>query len=257
VVLEDGDPARAAQAARRARNAGVRVSLAQDTLDAVGPPEHVEQLGGAVLLSLSPAAPAAGPMTGKRVLDVVVASLGALALAPLLAGIALAIRLTSPGPVLFWQDRVGLDGRRFRIAKFRTMVVDAEARKDALREHNEAGGGLFKITDDPRVTRVGRLLRRTSLDELPQLINVLRGEMSLVGPRPLVVDEDALIAGWHRDRLALKPGMTGRWQIMGSARIPMDEMVRLDQQYVASWSLWLDLRILLRTVLFVVRRRGL
>jgi lipopolysaccharide/colanic/teichoic acid biosynthesis glycosyltransferase len=145
----------------------------------------------------------------------------------------------------------------FLMLKFRSMVKDAETIKSELRDRNEARGGLFKITDDPRITRVGRFLRRTSLDELPQLFNVLSGSMSLVGPRPLVQDEDALIEGWQRRRLAVKPGMTGLWQIFGSSRIPMPEMVKIDYVYGANWSLWLDLKILLRTVPYVLRRRGL
>ena len=141
--------------------------------------------------------------------------------------------------------------------KFRTMVAGAESQKPALLDRNEAGGGLFKIADDPRTTPAGRMLRRTSLDELPQLINVLRGEMSLVGPRPLVVDEDSRVEGWHRRRLAMPPGMTGSWQVFGSARIPLDEMVKIDYLYGANWSLWSDVKILLRTLPYVLGRRGL
>ena len=137
------------------------------------------------------------------------------------------------------------------------MVDDADAQRAALAHRNEAGGGLFKIEDDPRITRVGRFLRRTSLDELPQLLNVLRGDMSLVGPRPLVVDEDCLIEGLHRHRLLVPPGVTGLWQIFGSARIPLNEMVKIDYLYGANWSLWLDIKILLRTVPFMLGRRGL
>jgi lipopolysaccharide/colanic/teichoic acid biosynthesis glycosyltransferase len=179
-----------------------------------------------------------------------------VASAPLAALIASAVALTSPGPVLFRQRRIGRDGREFTLSKFRSMVHDAEAHKHALRPHNEAEG-LFKIANDPRVTRLGRILRRTSLDELPQLLNVLRGDMSLVGPRPLVPEEDGVIAGWHRRRLHMRPGMTGVWQVMGSARVPMQEMVELDNLYVLSWSPWLDIKILLRTLDFVLGRRGL
>jgi lipopolysaccharide/colanic/teichoic acid biosynthesis glycosyltransferase len=158
--------------------------------------------------------------------------------------------------VLYRQQRVGRDGRTFSMAKFRTMVDRADRQKEALRHHNQADG-LFKIADDPRITRVGRLLRRTSLDELPQLINVLRGQMSLVGPRPLVPEDDQRVEGWYRRRLHLTPGMTGRWQVLGSARIPLQEMVKLDYLYAANWSLWLDVKIMLRTIGFVLSRRGL
>jgi lipopolysaccharide/colanic/teichoic acid biosynthesis glycosyltransferase len=152
---------------------------------------------------------------------------------------------------------VGRDGKHFKICKFRTMCTDAEQRKSELRAINEAEGGLFKIADDPRVTRVGRILRKTSLDELPQLFNVLLGDMSLVGPRPLVLDEDAQIKGWDRRRLQLTPGMTGHWQILGSARVPLHEMVKIDYLYVAGWSLWSDMKILLRTVPYMLSRRGM
>jgi lipopolysaccharide/colanic/teichoic acid biosynthesis glycosyltransferase len=152
---------------------------------------------------------------------------------------------------------MGLGNVPFEICKFRTMVADAESRKAELMNLNEAGGGLFKIEADPRITRVGAFLRRLSLDELPQLFNVLRGEMALVGPRPLVVEEDRRVEGWQRRRLLLPPGMTGLWQVFGSARIPLQEMVKIDYLYGANWSLWLDVKILLRTVPFVLGRRGL
>ena len=193
----------------------------------------------------------------KRGMDLAGASLGLLALTPVLLGSALAIKVTSPGPVFFRQPRIGRDGRAFQILKLRSMVLDAEARKGTLHDANEAHGGLFKIADDPRITSVGRFLRRTSMDELPQLINVLKGEMSLVGPRPLVPDEDERIDGWHRTRLELVPGMTGFWQVNGSSRIPLPEMVKMDYLYGANWSLWLDIKILLRTVPYVLSRRGL
>jgi lipopolysaccharide/colanic/teichoic acid biosynthesis glycosyltransferase len=192
----------------------------------------------------------------KRAFDVAPTSVGLLLVAPLMAAIALAVRLDSKGPVIFRQVRVGRDGRHFSIFKFRTMMVGAEASKDELLARNEAGAGLFKLTEDPRVTRVGRFLRGTSLDELPQLFNVVRGEMSLVGPRPLVVDEDAQVLGLDRSRLHLTPGMTGPWQVLG-ARVPMQEMVGIDYLYVANWSLWLDVKILLRTARHVARRSNL
>jgi lipopolysaccharide/colanic/teichoic acid biosynthesis glycosyltransferase len=180
-----------------------------------------------------------------------------LAIGPLMLLIAIATKLDSRGPVLFRQLRVGQHGQRFHMFKFRTMVRDAEAMKDSLRDLNEAQEGLFKIADDPRVTRVGKLLRKSSLDELPQLFNIIRGEMSLVGPRPLVIEEDQQIEGWQRQRLELMPGMTGQWQILGPARVPLREMVAIDYLYIANWSLWIDIKILLRTVPHVIGRRGL
>ena len=160
--------------------------------------------------------------------------------------IAVLIKRSSPGPVFFRQTRVGRGETRFEIVKFRTMRSDAEERKMELRDRNETRG-LFKIADDPRITGIGRILRRSSLDELPQLINVVRGEMSLVGPRPLVIDEDEQVVGWHRGRLDLTPGMTGAWQILGN-RVPLEDMVSLDYLYIVNWSLWSDIEILLRTV---------
>jgi lipopolysaccharide/colanic/teichoic acid biosynthesis glycosyltransferase len=192
----------------------------------------------------------------KRATDVVGASILLLALAPFLALIAVAIRIDGPGPVLFRQWRVGRDGKPFRLLKFRTMVDGADAMKAALRDRNESDG-LFKIAQDPRITRIGQLLRRMSLDELPQLLNVLRGEMSLVGPRPLIVDEDEKTIGWHRGRLQLTPGMTGQWQILGSSRIPLHEMVAIDYLYVANWSFWADVKIMLRTIPYVLGRHGM
>jgi lipopolysaccharide/colanic/teichoic acid biosynthesis glycosyltransferase len=166
--------------------------------------------------------------------------------------------VTSRGPVFFRQRRVGQWGAPFEIIKFRTMYDGADARKAELEAFNEAAGnGFFKIENDPRVTPVGRVLRRTCIDELPQLMNVVRGEMSLVGPRPLIDDEDSQIQGWDRRRLFVRPGMTGLWQVFGSARVPMNEMVKIDYLYGANWSVWTDVKILLRTFSFVVSRRGL
>jgi lipopolysaccharide/colanic/teichoic acid biosynthesis glycosyltransferase len=196
-------------------------------------------------------------MRVKRALDLVGAALGLLALAPVMLAIAVAVMLDGGGTVFYRQQRVGRGGRRFAMLKFRTMVLGADAMKEALRARNEARAGLFKIAEDPRVTRVGRFLRRSALDELPQLLNILKGEMSLVGPRPLVVEEDERIAGPHRRRLELMPGMTGPWQLLGPARASLGEMAAIDYRYVADWSLWTDLKILLRTVAHVVGRRGL
>jgi exopolysaccharide biosynthesis polyprenyl glycosylphosphotransferase len=242
---------------RISRSVDVRVSFLPTVLGALGPALEFDNVHGLPLIGVQRFGLTRSERIAKRALDLSGASLLTLAMSPLLALIALAIKLDSRGPVLFRQTRIGRDGRAFEICKFRTMVTDAEARKRELRAHNEAVGGLFKISEDPRVTRVGRLLRRTSLDELPQLLNVLRGEMSLVGPRPLVCDEDEQIQGWDRRRLQLTPGMTGQWQILGSTRVPLQEMVKIDYRYVAGWSLWEDVKILVRTVPHVLARRGM
>ena len=192
----------------------------------------------------------------KRGLDLLLASLACVALSLVLIAIALAIKLDSPGPVFFRQERVGRDGRRFAMLKFRSMRLDAERYLAALREQNEATGPLFKMRNDPRVTRVGRVLRRLSLDELPQLFNVLRGEMSLVGPRPPLAAEVAEYEDWHMGRLQAVPGMTGLWQVSGRSEIAFHDMVRLDLHYIHNWSLVLDLEILLRTIPAVLSSRG-
>ncbi len=193
----------------------------------------------------------------KAAVDRVVAAAALVLLAPVLAGIALLIRWDSPGPVLFRQQRVGRDGRRFTMLKFRTMVVDAEARRGELAHLNERSEGLlFKIRQDPRITRVGRVLRRFSLDELPQLLNVLTGSMSLVGPRPPLPEEAARYDERVRRRLRVKPGLTGAWQVSGRSDLPWDEAVRLDVGYVENWSLGMDAEILLRTGSAVVRGTG-
>ncbi|HEV2058695.1 MAG TPA: exopolysaccharide biosynthesis polyprenyl glycosylphosphotransferase [Solirubrobacteraceae bacterium] len=238
-----------------ARGAGARVSLLPDMLEVVGSSVDFDDLYGVTLLGVRHADLSRSSQWLKRAFDVVGATLVLVATAPAMAMIAIAIRLDSRGPVLFCQPRIGRAGEPFRIFKFRTMQQGADRLKDGLRELNEAEG-LFKITDDPRITRIGRALRRTSLDELPQLFNVLLGQMSLVGPRPLVADEDGRILGAHRGRLRLTPGMTGQWQISGSARVPLEEMVKLDHLYVSNWTLWGDLKILLRTVPYVLSRSG-
>jgi exopolysaccharide biosynthesis polyprenyl glycosylphosphotransferase len=242
---------------RAAKSVGVHVSLLPRILDVVGSSVVFDQIGGVTLLGVRRFGLSRSSWLIKRAFDLTGASIGLLMTAPFLALIAAAIRFESRGPIFFRQVRVGRDGRHFRIWKFRTMLPDAEHRKHELLPHNEAAGGLFKIEDDPRITRVGRFLRRTSLDELPQLFNVLTGDMSLVGPRPLVCDEDERITGLDRRRLHLTPGMTGPWQILGSSRIPLQEMVKLDYLYVAGWSLWEDVKILLRTLPYVLARRGM
>jgi exopolysaccharide biosynthesis polyprenyl glycosylphosphotransferase len=242
---------------RTLKAVGVRVSVLPRLLEVVGSSVEFDDLHGVTVMGVRRFDLTRSSARVKRVFDLLGASIGLLAISPLMVAIAVAIKLDSRGPVFFRQLRVGRDGRRFRMLKFRTMVRDAEALKDALRDRNEAQEGLFKIADDPRITRVGRLLRKSALDELPQLFNIIGGEMSLVGPRPLVIEEDQRVEGWHRRRLELMPGITGHWQILGPARVPLREMVAIDYLYVANWSLWTDLKILLRTVPHVLGRRGL
>jgi lipopolysaccharide/colanic/teichoic acid biosynthesis glycosyltransferase len=193
----------------------------------------------------------------KRAIDIAGALLGLVLLSPLFLAVALVIRVVDGSPVLFRQPRVGRLGRHFTILKFRTMTRDADARRDQVRAHNEvSGNAAFKMTDDPRVTTLGRWLRRTSLDELPNLWNVLRGEMSLVGPRPLPVRDFVQLEDWHRKRYLVMPGMTGLWQVSGRSELDFDELVRLDFLYLERWSVFLDLTILLKTIPAVVRARG-
>jgi exopolysaccharide biosynthesis polyprenyl glycosylphosphotransferase len=193
----------------------------------------------------------------KRVIDVVGAAVLLVALAPLLLGVALVIKLTSPGPVLFSQERVGLKKRRFRMLKFRTMVADAERRMREVEHLNEVSGPVFKIRNDPRVTRVGAVLRKTSIDELPQLLNVLKGDLSLVGPRPLPVrDYEGFDKDPHRRRFSVRPGITCLWQIGGRSNVSFERWMELDMEYIDNWSLWLDLKILIKTIPVVLRGTG-
>jgi exopolysaccharide biosynthesis polyprenyl glycosylphosphotransferase len=192
----------------------------------------------------------------KRAMDLGITLLLAVP-ALLFTGIViLAIRLESPGPVLFWQERIGMKGKPFKMVKFRSMVVDAEDQKAALEMMNEASGPIFKIKNDPRLTRVGRIIRRLSLDELPQLYNVLRGEMSLVGPRPPLVEEVAQYQPWHMQRLEVKGGITGLWQVSGRSDLTFDEQCLLDIYYIENWSLALDLRLMLQTIPYSLFGRG-
>lgn len=192
----------------------------------------------------------------KRCLDVIGASLGIVVLSPLLAVVAVAVKVTSPGPVLFRQYRSGLGGKPFVIYKFRSMTAGAEAVKDDLREFSRQDGPAFKMDDDPRVTCLGRLLRKTSIDELPQLWNVLKGEMSLVGPRPLPCDESESCGGWYRRRLDVTPGLTCIWQVRGRSAVPFDDWVRMDIRYIRTRSLGQDVKLIVQTVPAVVLRRG-
>jgi exopolysaccharide biosynthesis polyprenyl glycosylphosphotransferase len=239
---------------------GVHVDLIPSWSDVVGTRLDLHEMEGMPVLTLPRPGLGRSALRLKRALDVMLASAALLVLAPLLLILTVAIKLESPGPVLFRQRRVGKDDQIFELLKFRSMRADADACKLEVAELNFHGGandnGMFKIREDPRITRVGRFLRRYSLDELPQLLNILRGEMSLVGPRPLIENEDRQVEGRFRRRLDLTPGLTGLWQANGRSEIPFEEMVNLDYLYVTNWSLWGDVKLLMRTCAAVLQGRG-
>jgi len=215
----------------------------------------VEPVAGVVLLRVEECRQQRGRLLAKRAIDTVTSILLLVLLAPVFVAVAVAVKRSSPGPVLFRQERVGQHGRTFQFLKFRTMVADADARLDGLIDENESDGLLFKVHEDPRITATGRYLRRMSLDELPQLWNVLRGDMSLVGPRPLPVDAEEF-EGDARRRLRVRPGITGLWQVSGRSDLAWEETVALDMHYVDHWSLALDLSIIARTPMTVLRGDG-
>ena len=218
---------------------------------------HIEDLDGSPVLSLVRGPDKTVALLGKRLMDIVGATVGLIVLSPLFATVAVAILVNDGSPVLFRQRRAGVHGRTFNLVKFRTMTLDADDQRAALRQFNEVSGNAsFKMTNDPRVTRMGTVLRRTSIDELPQLWNVLRGEMSLVGPRPHPFDDVSGYDPWHRRRLVMKPGITGLWQIAGRREIDFDRWVQFDLEYIDHWSLWLDLRLLIRTIPAMIRAEG-
>jgi exopolysaccharide biosynthesis polyprenyl glycosylphosphotransferase len=230
--------------------------VASALIDVAGDRTTIRPVDGLPMLHVEHPRLEGGARVVKEIVDRVGAALLMLVLSPVLVGLAAWIRLGSPGPVLFRQVRVGRDGGRFQIFKFRSMYVDAEQRLAELRHLNENDGVLFKIRNDPRVTPAGRWLRKLSLDELPQLINVVKGDMSLVGPRPPLPEEVAAYPDDVRRRLAVKPGMTGLWQVSGRSDLPWEEAVRLDLRYVENWSLTLDFVIMMRTVTAVLRSSG-
>ena len=239
-----------------AHRRGVRVSAAATTAELLTQRAEYVPGQGVPLFELRPPAFVGTDWLVKRTFDLVVSILVVVLGLPLWIAIAVAIKLSSRGPVFFRDRRVGLDERQFAMIKFRTMYADAPARQARLEAVNEAEGALFKLRNDPRVTPVGRFLRRFSLDEVPQVLNVLRGEMSLVGPRPLPLRDSRLLEPWHRKRYRVLPGMTGLWQIAGRSDLSFDDLVRLDFYYLENWSIWLDVSILLRTVPAVIAARG-
>jgi exopolysaccharide biosynthesis polyprenyl glycosylphosphotransferase len=218
---------------------------------------RAEEFDGDHYIATYPGAGDGWPLFMKRALDITISVSLLLFLAPLLVGVAFAIKLTSPGSIFFLQERIGLNKRRFRICKFRTMVPDAEKMMAKLEDKNEVSGPVFKIKNDPRITPIGRFLRKSSIDELPQLFNVLKGDMSMVGPRPMAVrDYDGFNEDWQRRRFSVKPGITCLWQVNGRNSIPFDQWMLLDMQYMDEWSLWLDLKIMAKTIPAVMRGEG-
>jgi exopolysaccharide biosynthesis polyprenyl glycosylphosphotransferase len=235
---------------------GVKVNIVPRLFEVVSSRAGVDDIEGIPLLDVGHAELSRFNMAVKRVFDLVVGGIVFVMIVPLLVVVAVLIKLDSPGPVFFRQQRMGRGGRTFDIYKFRSMRIGADSQRHELADQNEYSGPMFKMKEDPRVTRVGSALRRWSLDELPQIFNVLNGEMSLVGPRPLWVEEAKQCRGWTQKRLDITPGITGLWQVLGRNDIPFDEMVKLDYLYVTSWSLGWDIKLLMQTIPAVLDKRG-
>ena len=258
LILTEADfPERAVlEVVEQAHRQGIKVRLAPDTTELLVQRGEYVPGQGAPLFELRPPVLTGWDWAVKRGFDLLVSALVVVIGLPLWALIALAIKLDSRGPIFFVDRRIGVGEREFPMLKFRTMVADAAELQPELEDENEAEGALFKIREDPRVTRVGRFLRRFSLDEIPQVLNVLKGEMSLVGPRPLPLRDYELLEDWHRRRYGVLPGMTGLWQISGRSGLSFDDLVRLDFTYIENWSLWLDISIIVKTIPAVITRRG-
>ena len=241
---------------RACADRGVRVNIVPRLFEILSSQTEMDDVEGIPLLDVAHVELSHLNTIVKRIFDLVVGGVFTLFALPLIGVLALAIKIDSRGPVFFRQERMGRGGKVFRIFKLRSMHVDAEQSRYDLAEKNEYSGPMFKIKDDPRTTRLGQLLRKSSLDEVPQIFNVMRGEMSLVGPRPLWVDEAARCRGWTKKRLDITPGITGLWQVTGRNDVPFDEMVKLDYMYVTGWSLSWDIKLLLETIPAVLGRRG-
>jgi exopolysaccharide biosynthesis polyprenyl glycosylphosphotransferase len=255
VSNEDMSPAVVLALVREANCLSLNVSIVPQPCDAIGASVEIDDVEGVTLFGVCPPALSRPARVAKRGLDLAAASILLVLLAPLMVALAIAVRLDSEGPAFFRQERIGRGGRRFRILKFRTMVSGAETMHDALAPRSRDAHWLL-LDRDPRITRIGAVLRRMSLDELPQLWNVARGQMSLVGPRPLIPEEHYQVSGWGRRRVDMAPGLTGLWQVLGRTSIPFEEMVKLDYLYVANWSLWRDIDLLLRTIPILLNGRG-
>ena len=252
----DFDERTVLEVVEQAHRQGIKVRLAPDTTELLVQRGEYVPGQGAPLFELRPPVLTGWDWAVKKVFDLLFSSLVLIVGLPLWALIALAVKLDSRGPIFFVDRRIGVGEGEFGMLKFRTMVAGAASLQPELEPVNEAEGALFKIREDPRVTRVGWLLRRFSLDEIPQLVNVLKGEMSLVGPRPLPLRDYRLLEDWHRARYSVLPGMTGLWQISGRSGLTFDDLVRLDFTYLENWSIWLDITIIARTIPAVLTRRG-
>jgi exopolysaccharide biosynthesis polyprenyl glycosylphosphotransferase len=256
VTGSDYDEEQLLEIVQEAHQRGVKVRIAPTTAELLVQRAEYIPGQGVPLFELRPPVFVGVDWAVKRAFDVVVAAFVVVVGLPLWLLLALAVKLTSPGPVFYRDRRIGLGEREFGMVKFRSMYVDAADRQAALEAANEASGPLFKIKDDPRVTSVGRVLRKYSLDEIPQVLNVFAGEMSLVGPRPLPVRDYVQLEDWHRKRYLVLPGMTGLWQVSGRIALSFDDLVRLDFYYLENWSIWLDISILAKTLPAVLARRG-
>ena len=250
----------ASQIASACEQQGIMVRFLPNIFDLKEARHRAEELDGDPLISHESTITDFWGLTIKRAIDVAISLTAIILVSPVMLLTALLVKLTSPGPIFFVQNRLGLNKRMFQIYKFRTMVMDAEARLKDLEHQNEANGPVFKIKKDPRITLIGSFLRKTSIDELPQLFNVLKGEMSLVGPRPLQVRDYELFEvhcqDWQRKRFSVRPGITCLWQVMGRSSITFEKWMELDLQYIRNWSLWLDLEILAKTVPAVLKGSG-
>ncbi len=237
---------------------GLTVRMVLDLYDLKIAKTYLSNIGTLPMLTFDTVSLNQAQLFLKRLMDIVGALIGIIATGFISVFVMTAIKIDSPGPVIFAQDRVGLNGRTFKLYKFRSMCVDAEEQKRELSKYNQVNGGLmFKIKNDPRITRVGRFIRKTSIDELPQFINVLKGEMSLVGTRPPTLDEVNKYENYQRRRISIKPGITGLWQVSGrSSILDFDEVVRLDTKYIDEWSIWLDIKIILKTMLVIFKKKG-
>lgn len=239
------------------REHGLIVRVLTNLFTSASSRTEVNELGSAPVITFSSIPFDTLRLAPKRALDIVGAAMLLVAVSPVMLIVLILTKLESDGPAIFMQERIGLNKRRFRIYKFRTMVANAEALLSQIESKNEAQGPVFKIKDDPRITRIGRFLRKSSIDELPQLFNVLKGDMSLVGPRPLPVrDYAGFSEDWQRRRFSVRPGITCLWQISGRSSISFDQWMRLDMQYIDQWSLWLDMKILARTIPAVLKGSG-